>query len=48
MFVNSCEFCGIEEEEDIVTLYSTTQGVFCKNCMRLIIEEFEDLLFEGE
>lgn len=42
--VNCCEFCGIEEEEDIVTLYSTTQGVFCKNCLKLLIDEFEEAL----
>lgn len=42
--VNCCEFCGKEECEGIVTLYATTQGIFCKSCLKLLIDEFTDVL----
>ena len=39
----NCDFCGQDK-----TIIGTPHGVYCKDCLRLIIEEFEEAIEDLE
>lgn len=43
IYFANCDFCG----QDKITI-GTPHGVYCKDCLRLMIEEFEEAIQDLE